>query len=459
MRGDLLLHNLATKVVAVEKAAQTSSFKQSYDYELFNTILHDFMVGIEASWNSFAPGILWGTLGRQAIHCLVLPTLPVAFRSQIDFELRSVPFYLGAMEIDLGNPIQVTAFLRYLIKDAVVHDGALYLESDWEGEVNTLFDGAETFKPNGLRIIAAGGLAKLAGPLPSAEMSESGVAALTRFEAKRSFTLQERVLRALSQWWERTDDSPFSFSAQSDPVAVFDAIVPLPKFVAFLLNPEHKDNKGRANFFAEVLEIGPDDGLYLAAQIQEGLDTADVTKLGIKRWNGGGGVSFNLPITIRGRNGRSALVETSWLMQPGQPPSLTTIFPGREHATQDGTDTPVLPTNLHGDAKWAALYQLATAAGTAGETAKVPTPMLVEGFGPEAEGMCGWAYVHVPDGRRDFARWLLRNNHAYRGTRGGALLHISSSTQSVDRAHAHAKAFARVLQHNGVNCTIERHLD
>lgn len=459
LRGDLLLYNLATKTVAVERTERGSSSRQSYDYGLLATVLHDLIVEIERGWHSFGPGVLLETLGRHAIHCIVLPTLPVAFREQIDEAFRRVPYYLGAMAIDLGNPIQITGFFHYLIKDAAVHDGALHLEADWEDQVNAVFDGAEMFKPNGLRIVPAGGLAELIGPLPTAELSDGGAAALSRFEGKRTFTLQERVLEALSRWWERSEKTPYSFSAQDEGAAVFDAVLPVPKLAEFLLNPNHKDNKGRAKFFQDVLGIGADDWRYLAAQIQEGLDTADVTQLNVKRWDGGSGVSFNLPITLRGLNGRSALVITNWIMREGEQPSLSTIFPGRERATEDGLAPPILTSSLKGDARWAALYEMAAAAGSEAETKAVPTPMVIKGYGAVAEGMCGWAYVHVPDGRRDFARWLLRSDLAYRTARGGATLHISGSTQSVDRAYAHAKAFARVLQHNGIECTIERYLD
>ncbi|MBL6431992.1 MAG: hypothetical protein HPM95_16060 [Alphaproteobacteria bacterium] len=68
------------------------------------------------------------------------------------------------------------------------------------------------------------------------------------------------------------------------------------------------------------------------------------------------------------------------------------------------------------------------------------------------EGMCGFGYVRVLDGRKGFGRWLLRNDHAFRGTKSGATLLFSSDTQSVDRAGEKAKAFAEVLRMNGIDC-------
>lgn len=456
LRGDLLLENLASKVKSVTRSENRSAALHGYDQSLLATVLHDFAVGLSRGWHTFPDNLVIETIGRHSIHCLVLPTLATDLRQKIDQGLRAVPFYMGATEIDLGNPIQITGFFRYLVKDAAIHNGAIYLEEDWEGSVNAVFEGEEHM-PNGLRVVPEGGLIRRFGPLPSAEISEGGQDAIRRFEAKRTFTLQERVLAALSLWWDNPSNTDFAFEAVAG--TPFDATVPPPKLADFLLNPDHRDNKGRAKFFAEVLGIQRDDWRYLAAQVQDGLDSADLHQLVIKRWNGGTGASFNLPVTIIGRNGRSALVTTNWIMRPGEVPSLSTVVPGTEMASDEGPLGAVLPPELSGDAKWSALHALASLAGEKAAAEEVPTPMVVGGYGAYAEGLCGWAEVHVPDARRDFARWLLRNGPAHRGTRTGATLHFTGPSQSVDRAYAAASAYARVLTHNGVVCKATKHLD
>src|SRR6185437_5741614 len=42
--------------------------------------------------------------------------------------------------------------------------------------------------------------------------------------------------------------------------------------------------------------------------------------------------------------------------------------------------------------------------------------MVLERFGTEWEGECGFGWVHLPDGRSSFARWASSEGHAFRSS-------------------------------------------
>jgi hypothetical protein len=109
--------------------------------------------------------------------------------------------------------------------------------------------------------------------------------------------------------------------------------------------------------------------------------------------------------------------------------------------------------------RWQELYRLADQAGKRAAEQCVPTPTKIAGFAVEMEGVCGGARIRIPNGRRAFARWVLRSNLGHRPRKGGATILAYHASQSADRAVAYADAFATVLKLNGVECTVEAFLD
>ena len=199
------------------------------------------------------------------------------------------------------------------------------------------------------------------------------------------------------------------------------------------------------------------DWRYLKAQIAIGLEKAEFENVRVDAY----GIRCEASIPIVGRNDRVAVVKTAWIVRADERASLITAFPGvlGDKSQERVIKPPVVDAVLSGDARWAAIFKLADDAGRMAHDQSVPTPMRVVGYPVIMDGMCGGAYIRVPDARRDFARWLLKNGHAWRGHLPGAMRYFSSNTQSVDRARAYAEAFAGVLCANGVECSVTTYLD
>lgn len=460
LRGDLLLHNLATRITSVSNDGRGQSRTVGYDNATIKTAVFDFLEWTKEAPNRFDRKKIEAALMRMHIaHCITAVSLTLDVAAAIDTSLQSDDLYLGMAAIDLGNPIMVTLLMDYLIKDAGVSGGRIWIEADYFEDVHSEFEGAEDYSPDGIGILPAGGLHDKFRAFPTIELSAMGHQAVHRYIKKSQLTLQERVLTSLSHEWELRGKGPFRFDRLNDQ-NMFEATVPPPKLTHYALNPDHPDGAGKAKFFNDVLGIGKNDWRFLYAQIQEAILNADLRDLRIKKWSSGIGVSFNAILPIVGRNGRIANIFSNWIMEPTKTPRLSTIRPEDEIQRPTMVNQPPLVADgLHRVRKWQSLYDLADAAGMSAHDNTVPTPLFIRGFGGHQDGECGFAIVHVPDGRKGFARWLLKTKRADKGCRGGATISCPRGGQSVERAYAYATAFARVLNYNGVDCSTEKMLD
>jgi hypothetical protein len=141
------------------------------------------------------------------------------------------------------------------------------------------------------------------------------------------------------------------------------------------------------------------------------------------------------------------------------------------------TGSPKVPKAVR-DARHAALFERAWAAGVAAAQAHTPVPMtvveyanpladilggdpgeVVRQYEPVADGACGFAWVTIHPGNSSFARWLTANNRARPHYRGGVQVWISDYNQSYERKSEHARAMAAALREEGVQAYSGGRLD
>ena len=460
LRGDLLIAHLGSRISNVKSDGERSSHTKSYDTAALATTTFDFLQWASKPPSRFDISVLQEALvSLHVAHCITAVSLSLEVAQAIDQALVGSPFYLGMAAVDLGNPIMVALLMDYLIKDAGVSAGRVWLEADTEGTVHSLFEGAAHFHPNGAGILPHGGLRGMFGSFPTVVLSADGQEAVRRHEQKSRLTLQERVLAQLAAGRDVKSHGPFHFEALKVG-SLFEANVPPPKLTKYALNQNHPEGAGKAKFFNDVLAIGEGDWRYLMAQLREGIASAELTDISIKRWQDEYGVSFNAELAITGLNGRVANVFTNWIMEPDEEPRLSTIRPteGDDRAGIDVSSL-MLPGHLRDDERWETLFQIADRAGMAAHDAAVPTPLFFRGYGGYADGACGHAWVNLPDGRSSFARWLFKAGYGDKNYPRGLSIPCPGAGQSHDRAKAYAQAFAKVLEHNGVSCSIESRLD
>lgn len=107
------------------------------------------------------------------------------------------------------------------------------------------------------------------------------------------------------------------------------------------------------------------------------------------------------------------------------------------------------------------LHKIADAAGMEAGHAIQPKAMVVSGMGQEwvvSEGPCGFAWITV-SGNTKFARDLAKRGLCQKGYPSGMNIRVHAFNQSWQRKCAYAKAYAQVLNENGVAASWGERLD
>lgn len=123
-------------------------------------------------------------------------------------------------------------------------------------------------------------------------------------------------------------------------------------------------------------------------------------------------------------------------------------------------------------ADFKALFERAHAAGHAAATAMTPRPMIVGSpstpFGSDvdltkphelvADGVCGFAWIKFK-GNTPWARWCKAHGHSGPAYPTGHQIWVKDYNQSMQRKEAYARAFAAVLQAEGIKAYAQSRMD
>lgn len=459
LRGGLpLLSDFAAQISEVSTEPKRSGYTQTHDMDLFKLLLWDMAESLCEGIGAPDPHAILDVLRLGREECLALSDVPENIRKGCEVTLKSCPGYVGSCQIDAGNPIQRRAFYDGLMHFALIENGAVIQQRSVEGDEDWELKGARGFGPNGLKWVDhAYGLIPEPFQLQKSPLSTRGALSLDRLRRKTRIAPEGRVFRALveASWTDRKGQS-YRFATAEPGNDILQAILPDGKFTDYLFNRDHQKGSAKAAFVIDELGFEPDDWRYLAAQFYDGLLLSEPRDLMIQHWPDGYGARFNVFVEVTSRIGKRGIMRTGWMLKPRELPRLTTAIPDRrEEGVVRPPTPPVLAPRLEDDIWWADLFRLSDERGRAAHAATLPTPMLLEDYGIVEEGECGSAAILIADARRGFARWLIKNGFGDRGYRGGAAVRCNLSSQSMERAEAYARAFARVLALNGVSSRVE----
>lgn len=454
LRGGLpQLSEFAAKISDVSSGLNRSGYTQTYDMRLYRLLLWDLSTALSDAPGAPTSNAILDVLRKRREECLTLSNVSENLRKAIDRALKRCPGYIGACELDAGNPILRRAFYDGLMHLALIQDGFLIQQRTIEGGEAFELEGAKKFKPNGLKWIDN----SYSSPatefrLEAKPLSERGALSVDRLNRKTHTTVEGRVFDALvrASWTDKKGQT-YRFSSVQADSDLLEAVLPEGKFTGYLFDRNHPNGGPKAQFIIDVLGFDPEDWRYLAAQLYDGLLLSEPRGLSVEQWEGGLGARFNALVRVTSRTGKSGILRTGWTLRPGYLPHLVTAVPDRSEVGLVTPPTPpVLSPMVKGDDRWAKLFMMAHENGRSAHAAILPTPMILEDFGVIEEGECGSASVLVADARRGFARWLIKTGRGYHGHKGGAAIPCHLPPQSLERASAYANAFARVLALNGV---------
>ena len=458
MTGLPMLRTLAKRTTAVHASGRSSGHTESHDVDTYKYVVWKWLESLQHGWSSVDSEAGSEIFRLHSGECVTLVALAPAVRIAIDQQLRSTPGYIGAFEIDAGNPLHRIGFVEQQVYMAAIVDGTVVCERAIEGDEHWGLDGAEEFRPNGLRWEPWGWLRSKGPPgLPELQLSERGAKAEEGYVKKHQETVEGRVIKAIERAHRlNPTDKAYRFEASGAQGDILEALMPEGKFTKYLFDCEHEKGGPKSAFFINEIGIEPDDWRYLAAQFYYGLRAAEPQKVQFAEWDDGYGMRFNVDMRVRGRAGETAVVSTGWMLKPGTLPSLSTAVPGDRNAdVPEAVDPPILRPGERGDAEWATLWRWANDAGVRRGNETVPTPVYFVDFEPEPEGECGSAMVHVSDARRGLARWLKKSGTGHTDINGGVVVYSPIISQSRDRAIAWARELILTLRLNGVDADLQ----
>lgn len=454
--GDIFLPSLSSKISEIKHSYFGGSHQSTYkfDKEMHMSLVVRFVEEIGQQWSTIDTKKILKGLLRKNTFCITFPTLDKDIAIGVDEKLKANPAYYGVLEIDLGNKVQYYIVLSSLPEFCYVKNGIVYFEEEQGVDNNSFWlDDFKKEYPGNIIVMPTEDYKLNIPDVPGCkDLSSSGEESLKIFTEKSKLTEYQQVLEMLRFC---KDDVGLCLKAPvSEYIHTF--ILEERKFVEYLLNKHHPRGSTKAKFFNENLGIYKDDWRFLLAQFYYGIRRNTHRKLSSIDKHG---VRYETYLSVIGRNNAVKSIRVCWIIQKDKI-KLTSAMPdnNKEADLTKAFNPPIADRRLPVNEKWQKIYNMASDMSDIAMSTCVPTPMIVEQE-IVLDGMCGGAYVHLPDARSSFAQWLKKNGLGENDYKKGLNIYLKNSkTQSHDKEKDGADAFAEVLVLNGIDCIVRDYL-
>lgn len=454
--GDMMLAELCQRISAVKKSSVQSSATYRADNDLYLSLLTELTRSIREQENTVAVPNLPLTLGKHNIFAFTFCGLMPDSWKDICRKLKGAAGFAASFRLDMGNPLHTDLFIRQCIPHGFLSGDELFLkQSPFEDEEDLIPYWAEERPEIQIRFLEWEEYDKRCPPMQYAEgLSAGGMRYKELMSKKGELNPYQRLAMALLH---NDSVSEVDFSIPG-PFSWEQVDIPEKKITQYVLNLEHEGSgKSKAELFQQLLNITKEDWRYLAAQIEDAMESGVLCNVRQTQY----GVQFHIDIPIKGLNDASRTVRTAWIIREPQRCSLVTAYI-LDRSQQKGAEgrPPLIVRGTDPELFCSTLYGYASGAGEKAAESCVPTPMYIQGYEePIMTGRVGFAWVVIHDARKRFPKWLKRQKIGYAGYGGGWVVRAKSHGQSFEKAKAYADAFAKILQQNGIDCDVESRLD
>lgn len=453
--GDLLLHFLCEQICEVKREGNTTSTSYAVSTDLYITLLTELAQSIKEHHNTIFASDIAVLFAKHNIYCIVLSQLLHLSLMHIDESIRGFKGYIGAFELDKGNPLHFSLFIDLLIEHGFIDQNKIYIQEEYGVDCEEIIPDWVRDNPIlEVEIIDAYKYQEQAPPLIStSELSFAGKRFQDIMESKGKKDHYQKIASSLLN----NENGDFQYTVNGK-LSFNRIIVPKEKLTEYSLNLEHKGSgRSKAELFKKLLGITKKDWRYLAAQLQNGLPDGELCNVRKTQY----GIQYHVDIPVKGLNGVSKTVRTAWITKNNVEISLTTAYiPDEKNQQGIAGKDPLIVTHSESSGFWQELYDLAHKEAMKEANKTIPTPMYISGYSdPVMDGMCGFASVIIADARKGFAKWLKNKGIGYHNYKGGWAVSAPSFGQSYEKAKAYAEAFEKVLRQNGIKCHSESRLD
>lgn len=452
--GDILLYNLCEQISEVKRIGDRTSISKITNKELYVTLLTELVQSIKNGYNTISEENLYKLFARNNMYSVILTNYQFDSCENIDRLLKKSSGYVGAFELDMGNPLHIILFLELMIYNGFLKQNELYLEEQYGQGEEIIPEWAMNSSMINVNVVSSEAFTTQEPPMSfSMGLSSSG----ERFRNIVMLKGKEDHYQKICSGLLDNEEEDFYYTVNGK-LSYDKIVVPKEKFVKYALDFEHeKGGKEKAKLFQDLLGITKENWRYLAAQIENGLEDGKLCNVR-KTVHG---IQYHIDIPVRGLNGVSKTVRTAWIAKEKGVVSLVTVFIASEKEQQniEGKE-PCIVDEKEKDYFFEMLYNFAHSEATKAVEKVIPTPMFINGYvEPVMDGVCGHACVVIKDARKKIVRWLKKKNIGNGGYKGGWTIWAETSSQSYEKAKAYAETFAKILRQNGVECNVFASLD
>ncbi len=463
--GGVLLWRFSERTTAVHRTMVAKRLSDGYtisnDKDLRKKLAVAFAASVGAQYHRLEPESLPWTLLTHPIECVTVSELSHTCADAIHLELRrKVSGYIGCFEVDRGDPLTLELAANGLIPFCRYRGGTLEWIVPFDHDPRVKPDISWTRNLAFLSIeLSADDPERIPAQTPSAVGKENA----HLLEAQAHPGHAEEVLESLRDSMEKSKDTT-EFKIEFGQKEFGRPRSDVRKLRDYCLNEQHTkkdgspgDGRGKAFLFRRLLGITRNDWLFLGEQLVAGLEKT----LPNKTRKSEHGVQYDVTVPVTGRNGQTKLVKCGWIIRADESPSLTTAYIA-DHAdtAEQGILANLIVEPPQAPDFWRKVYDAAHQHAAKAAADWIPTPMWVEGYAETiSEGACGSAWIHLPDARTKFARWLKKQDLGSTGYGSGCFVSAKTSSQSLERAQKYCEAFAQVLRLNGIECKVDWRYD
>ena len=448
--GDVLLLELCQQISEIKRKENVTSITKNIDQELYITLVTELVNSIKDRYNTFGEKDLYKCFTKENIFGITITNYKRDICRKLDRLFKEFRGYIGAFELDMGNPLHIILFLKLMNYDGFLKQNELYIEKRYDQEEIMIPEWVRDNSKINIKVVNRKNFKiyepKLNFPVENSSAGENFCNIMNlKYKEDHYQKICSELLRNEKKDYLYTVNGKLSYDK---------IVIPKEKLVKYALDFEHqKGGKEKAELFEKLLGITKDNWRYLAAQIEN--DIEDGKLCNVRKTNYG--IQYYIDIPVKGLNGVSKDVRTAWITKDEGKIALVTLYIAPENEQQNiQGETPCIVGENEINDFFEILYNLAHTEALKAVKRVIPTPMFLKDYvEPVMDGYCGYAYIHFKDARNKFVKWLKKKNIGHKAyNNAGWDIWAETNSQSYDKAKKYADTFAKILRQNGVECTV-----
>ena len=132
--GDVLLLELCQQISEIKRKENVTSITKNIDQELYINLVTELVNSIKDRYNTFGEKDLYKCFTKENIFGITITNYKRDICRKLDRLFKEFRGYIGAFELDMGNPLHIILFLKLMNYDGFLKQNELYIEKRYDQE-------------------------------------------------------------------------------------------------------------------------------------------------------------------------------------------------------------------------------------------------------------------------------------------------------------------------------------